>query len=127
MPQDLLKSMKKNVSDTIFVNSKDDIRLKKYQDSLKAYKSMKILRDDERGGDWEDKKGYRWTSKDKQSDNYKARPKSPIQPVKYETPIDKKTEPKVEAKGSKKYFIDDTQVDEKTFNKIAPIKKDNEK
>jgi len=57
--------------------------------------------------------------------------KKPVQPVKYQKsePVQP---PKAEVKavkGSKKYFINETEVDEPTFNKIAPIKsmKKNEK
>lgn len=149
MPQDLLKSMKKNATDT----SVDNTRLKAYQDSLNLYnKSNKLQKD------LKTKLAQPW-SKLKNDDSFqniinrsdelkknKIKPiselpygfknekneavshpkftygsvpvyKKPTQPIKY-----KKPEPKLEVKGSKKYFIDKTEVDEKTFNKIAPIK-----
>ena len=60
----------------------------------------------------------------KLTDNYGFRYKKPVQPVKYQKsePVQP---PKAEVKavkGSKKYFINETEVDEPTFNKIAPIK-----
>jgi len=170
MPQDLLKSMKKNASDTISVASKDDPRLKKYQDSLNLYnkgeKSYKERLAFNKKNNipisstrkWNDPVEYDKNSKlskiqpiegngywynenpdnvaqtnvpSKLTDNYGFRYKKPVQPVKYQKsePVQP---PKAEVKavkGSKKYFINETEVDEPTFNKIAPIKsmKKNEK
>ena len=45
MPQDLLKLMKKNSNDTVFVASKDDPRLKKYRDSLRLYNNNPSVND----------------------------------------------------------------------------------
>lgn len=163
MPQDLLKSMKKNASDTISVTSKDDPRLKKYQDSLRLYNATKDTFNPKYynkngGASWYNFKG---TKSDvvKFEKNHKidsdfeyyrtgkfpgkiqptsvedwgegmAAPvyKKPVQPVKYQKPEPPKAEVKA-IKGSKKYFINETEVDEPTFNKIAPIKsmKKNEK
>jgi hypothetical protein len=159
MPQDLLKSMKKNAS-----NSKDDPRLKNYQDSLTVYnKGIKLQKDmkTKLAQPWSELKKYNslddiMKRKEELKRNkikpigetsvyyvkdddgaYASHPKYTNQtmPVykKPTQPVNKKTEPsKVEVKqvkGGKKYFINETEVDEPTFNKIAPIKsmKKNEK
>ena len=149
--------MKKNASD-----SKDDTRLKKYQDSLTVYnKGIKLQKDlkTKLAQPWSELKKYNslddiMKRKEELKKNkikpigetsvyyvkdddggYASHPKytnqtmpvykKPTQPVKTEP---SKVEVK-QAKGSKKYFINETEVDEPTFNKIAPIKsmKKNEK
>ena len=60
----------------LYVDNPNDPRLKRYQDSLQTYKNSKF--GDFRGGDWTDPKGYTWTSKYPEADNYKPRPKKPI-------------------------------------------------
>lgn len=126
MPQDLLKSMKKNANDTVFVASKDDTRLKKYQDSLKLYNKNKKAYE---SGIETKPKGLKYENAVKRSaygDRFFLKEgttvdivKKPTQPIKYKK-LDEKR--KLEVRGSKKYFIDKTEVDEKTFNKIVPIK-----
>jgi hypothetical protein len=165
MPQDLLKSMKKNASDTVSVASKDNIRLKAYQDSLSVYnKSNKLQKDlkTKLAQPWSELKKYnslddimkrkeelkknkikpigetspyfikdddgRYASHPKYTNQTMPVYKKPTQPVNYQKPEPSKVEVK-KVKGSKKYFINETEVDEPTFNKIAPIKsmKKNEK
>ena len=176
MPQDLLKSMKKNTRDTVFVANKNDSRIKKYQDSLDLYK--KGLKDKQkyinvvnnaglstnnletysartndkispisqmslnnRGGGFNEKKETFTTYTKKSGEDVQindATPlgkylekhpllyKKPTQPVKYRKvevlPNTESSKAEIKVKGSKKYFINENQVDEKTFNKIAPIK-----
>ena len=166
MPQDLLKSMKKNSSDTAFVASKDDPRLKKYQDSLKLYNyTINEELKNFYGPNVSGKEAYNYITDPSSMTNQtikktakKQFPKffkyatkkeiepielrsminvndenplsygaatilypKPKQPVKYQKPEPPKVEVK-QTKGSKKYFINEIEVDEPTFNKIAPIK-----
>jgi hypothetical protein len=126
MPQEPLKSMKKIEKDTVFVTNKDDSKLKKYQDSLNLYNKNKKAYE---SGIETKPKGLKYENAIKRNtygDRFYLKEgtpvdivKKPTQPVKYKQANEK---PKLEVKGSKKYFINETQVDEKTFNKIAPIK-----
>jgi hypothetical protein len=135
----------------IIVNDPKDPRLKKYQDSLTAYnKSNNLYKQLLKQGK-EGNQGIKEQVRDKMSlkeVNYRGsvgmpysfegiKPdyvlgtrastenrgylphyKKPTQLVEYQTP---KTEVK-QIKGSKKYFINETEVDEPTFNKIVPKK-----
>jgi len=135
----------------IVVNDSNDPRLKKYQDSLTAYNKSNDLYKQLLKQGKEGNEGTREQVRDKMSlkeVNYRGsvgmpysfegiKPdyilgtrtptenrgylphyKQPTQPVKYQAP---KTEVKT-VKGSKKYFINETEVDEPTFNKIVPKK-----
>ena len=133
------------------VNDPNDPRLKAYQDSLTAYNKSNDLYKQLLKQGKEGNQGIKEQVKDKMSlkeVNYRGnvgmpysfegiKPdyvlgtrtpgenrgylphyKKPIQPVEYQAP---KAEVKT-VKGSKKYFINETQVDEPTFNKIVPKK-----
>jgi hypothetical protein len=135
----------------IVVNDPKDSRLKAYQDSLTAYNKSNDLYKQLLKQGKEGNQGIKEQVKDKMSlkevdyrgsvgmpysfegikpdyvlgtrtpgenRGYLPHYKKPIQPVEYQAP---KTEVKT-VKGSKKYFINETQVDEPTFNKIVPKK-----
>lgn len=114
----------------IIVNDPKDPRLKKYQDSLNLYNKFKytvpggknvpitqeekrLFKDTETGIAPIYKQIYPGGKKE-----YFGNYPIPKQPVEYQAP---KAEIKT-VKGSKKYFINETQVDEPTFNKIVPKK-----
>ncbi len=145
------KKTKASAQNGIVVNDPNDPRLKKYQDSLTAYnKSNNLYKQLLKQGK-EGNEGIREQVKDKMSlkeVNYRGsvgmpysfegiKPdyvlgtrtpkenrgylphyKQPTQPVKYEAP---KAEVKT-VKGTKRLFINDTEVDEATFNRIVPKK-----
>jgi hypothetical protein len=135
----------------IIVNDLKNPRLKAYQDSLAAYNKSNDLYKQLLKMGREGNKGTREQVRDKMSlkeINYRSnvgmpysyegiKPdyvlgtrtptenrgylphyKKPTQPVQYQAP---KAEVK-QIKGSKKYFINETEVDEPTFNKIVPKK-----
>ena len=189
MPQEPLKSMKKNKGNTrdlptVTVTSKLDPRLKAYQDSLNLYNKSNKLQQylkEKNKKPYSELRNASYSLFDLMHDSYtlqknKIKPvdkltygfedvpgmeqvphtkvlsvgkgvddkllingkpasfgsvpiyKKPVQPIKYQKPEPPKAEVKA-IKGSKKYFINETEVDEPTFNKIAPIKsmKKNEK
>jgi hypothetical protein len=147
------KKTKASAQNGIVVNDLNDPRLKKYQDSLTAYNKSNDLYKQLLQMGKQGNKGTREQVRDKMSlkeVNYRGsvgmpysfegiKPdyvlgtrtpeenrgylphyKKPTQPVEYQAP---KTEVK-KVKGSKKYFINEIEVDEPTFNKIVPKKED---
>jgi hypothetical protein len=114
----------------IIVNDPKDPRLKKYQDSLNLYNKFKytvpggknvpitqeekrLFKDTETGIAPIYKQIYPGGKKE-----YFGNYPIPKQPVEYQAP---KAEVK-KVKGSKKYFINETEVDEAMFNRIVPKK-----
>ena len=110
----------------IVVNDPNDPRLKKYQDSLNLYNKNKKAYE---SGIETKAKGLKYETAIKGNtfgDRFYLKEGTPIdvvkkpkQPVRYEVP---KVEVKPQVKGKKRFFYNDNEVDEATFNSIVPKK-----